>query len=152
MEWVIVLGVAAVFFWWSWQKGAFEGRVWRLLSRLIPHPNFDTKLLPRALATGVGFAVVGAGLQLTGHEGMEMAFGLVIGPFLGGLVVRSRWWVFVASISAITLESGIAIRAPIIALPAALIAFAGTQIDWRSRLGLHDNAAPQSAADQTPRS
>jgi hypothetical protein len=146
MEWLIVLAVVGSVIWWSSRKPGMDGRVWRMVFRLVPRPTIDSRLLPRALAVGIGLGVVGMGLHAAGYHTPAIALGLVIGPFAGGQIVGSGWWVLVAVVTSVPLAAGDELRPTLVALPVALIAFVGTRVDWRGRPRSRRRRRPSSEA------
>lgn len=146
MDWLVILAVIAVVIWWSSRRPGVEGRFWRIVLRLFPRPTFDDRLLPRALAVGIGLGVVTMGLHIAGYDSLAIALGLAVGPFVGGLVVRSRWWVLVAAVTAVSLAATDDLRPAVVALPVALVAYVGIRFEWRGRPTRRRSAPPSSDA------
>jgi hypothetical protein len=144
MEWLIILAAIAIVIWWSSRKSGWEGRIWRTISRLFPRPTVDDRLLPRALAVGVGLGIAGMGLHLAGYYTLGLALGLVVGPFAGGLAVRSSWWVIVAVATAVPLAASDDLRPAVVALPVALVAYVGTRFGGRGRPPRRRRARPSA--------
>jgi hypothetical protein len=146
MEWLVILAAGAAVIWWSSRKTGMEGRAWRAVLRLFPRPTLDGSLLPRALAVGVGFGVVGLGLHVAGYDTLVLALGLVVGPFAGGLFVRSRWWILVAVATGVPLAASDELRPALVVLPVALVAYVGTRVAGGGRPAQQRSAHPSSDA------
>lgn len=85
---------------------------------------------PRSLAARLVRALVAGGLRLLDRAAISFLIGLPIGPFLGGVLLRSRWWIVIAAAVGSSLVAGGAIRPLYVALPVALIASLGTRFQW----------------------
>jgi hypothetical protein len=104
-------------------------------------PRFDTRRLPVALVVGACEAVIVLGLDLGGHDFLSFVVGIVVGPFIGGVYVRSYWWLLVAAVAAIVVGAGGEIGPLLVAVPVAAIGYVGIRTDvagWIARL----NAEP----------
>lgn len=128
MEWLIVLAVAAGILVWTSRSQGIGGFLSRALLRAFP--TIDNRLLTRALAGGVVLGLISGGLQLAGLTLLAYVVGLGVGPFTGGVLLRTRWWVLVAAIVSVIIGAGGEIRALYIALPVAMIAYLGVRMEW----------------------
>jgi hypothetical protein len=100
-------------------------------------PKLDTSRLPASLAAGALVGIIVVALDIQGMSLISFAIGILIGPFAGGVYVRSRWWLLVAPAVAIVVGAGGEIGPIIVAFPVAAIAFAGIRTDiaaWIARL------------------
>lgn len=105
------------------------------------YPRLDTSRLPASLAVGALVGIVVVALDIQGMSLLSFAIGILVGPFAGGVYVRSRWWLLVAPAVAIVVGAGGEIGPLIVAFPVAAIAYAGLRTDvaaWIARL----NAEP----------
>lgn len=105
-------------------------------------PTIDRRRLPAALAIATAQAVVVLALYVSGHELLAVFVGIVIGPFLGGIYVRSLWWLPMTALMAIAVGAGVRVTPLLVAVPVAAIGYAGIRTDiagWIARL----NAKPQ---------
>jgi hypothetical protein len=66
-------------------------------------------------------------LRLAGFTTLSFAAGLVAGPFIGGLLIRSGWWAVVAGAVGSSLVAGGEIRPLYVAVPVAVIAYTGVR-------------------------
>jgi hypothetical protein len=79
-------------------------------------------------------AIVVVGLESQGFAFLASIVALAIGPFCGGLYVRSRWWVLVAPLIAVVVGAGGKLGSWAVALAVAAIAYGGTRPEVRSWL------------------
>jgi hypothetical protein len=93
-------------------------------------PPFDASQLPRCLVVGIIVAAVAAALELTGHSILAQIAGLAIGPFVGGIAVRSFWWVFVvAPAVAALIGAGSGLSSMLVAIPVMAVAYGGVRLE-----------------------
>jgi len=112
------------------------------------YPAISTRRLPIALAIGVVEGIVVVDLDLGGHTFLAFLAGIVVGPFLGGLYVRSLWWPVVAALVAIVVGAGGEIGTLLVAIPVASIGYAGIRTDaagWIARLNAETDDPSQRA-------
>lgn len=147
MEWLIVLVVAAGILIWTSRSPGIAGALSRALLRAFP--SVDSRLLPGALIAGVVLGVITGGLQFAGQTVLAYIVGLGIGPFAGGVLLRTRWWVLVAAIVSVVIGAGGEIRAFYVAVPVALIAFIGVRLDWARPP--HDDTPAAGPSKRSPR-
>jgi hypothetical protein len=105
------------------------------------YPKIDTSRLPPSLAVGALVGIIVVALDIQGMSLLSFVVGILIGPFAGGVYLRSRWWLLVAPGVAIVVGAGGEIGPLIVAFPVAAIAYVGTRTDvaaWIARL----NAEP----------
>ncbi len=101
-------------------RGAILGRI----------PPFDPSRLPIALVVGVVVALIAAALEMMGHTILSQLAGLAIGPFVGGIAVRSYWWVFVVAPGiAALIGAGAGITSVLVAIPVIAIAYGGVRVE-----------------------
>lgn len=98
-------------------------------------PPFDSRRLPPALIVGVVLAVATAFVDSGGRPILAQTIGLLIGPFVGGLVVRSWWWVLIAAALGALLGAGAGLSSLFVAFPVGLVAYSGIRADPRRWLG-----------------
>jgi hypothetical protein len=107
-------------------------------------PSYNSRYLPAALAAGVVESAIVLGLDLAGHDVLSLMTGLLLGPFVGGLIVRSLWWPLVAALVAVVVGAG-ELGTSVIALPVAAIGYAGVRADfaaWLARLNADADDSP----------
>jgi hypothetical protein len=97
-------------------------------------PQLDSRRLPAALAVGAVVAVMGLGLELGGHSLLASLVFLFVGPFAGGLYVRSRWWVLIAAALAVMVGAGGRVGGVLVGLAVAAIAYGATRMDAKAWL------------------
>jgi hypothetical protein len=140
MEWLIVLVAAAAILFWTSRSDGIGGMLSRALLRAIPSPTVDSRLLPRALVGGLVLGAITTGLRLADLTALAFGFGLVVGPFVGGALLRTRWWVLVAAVVGALLATGGEIRLFYVTGPVALIAYAGVRWERPKWLRFRDPA------------
>ncbi|HEY7036216.1 MAG TPA: hypothetical protein VH482_33110 [Thermomicrobiales bacterium] len=100
-------------------------------------PKIDSRRLPVTIAAGIVEAIVVIGLDLAGHSLLSFLAAAVIGPFLGGLYVRSLWWPLIAALVAIVVGAGGEMSPLVVTVPVAIFGYVGARSDvagWFSRL------------------
>src|SRR6478672_5114930 len=108
MEWIIVLAAIAALIYWLSRTQGVGGAIARMIIRAIPRPKngIDNRMLPRAFIGGVVLAIVAGGLRILDLTSLSFVVGLAIGPFIGGMLIRSWWWVVIAGAVGSSLVAG----------------------------------------------
>jgi hypothetical protein len=92
----------------------------------------DGRRLPAALTAGALEALVIVGLELQNYTFLASLTSLLVGPFVGGAYLRTRWWMLVAAAIAVIVGAGGRLGPVVVALPVAVIAYAGIRTDLRA--------------------
>jgi hypothetical protein len=138
----------------GWSRPTAEKRPGAVSSRPVPAssrsgwgallPNINGERLPATLAVGVLDGVIAVGLDVQGFSILSTIVGMVVAPFLGGVYLRSKWWMLVAPFVAFVTGSAGEFGTLISAVPVAAIAYAGIKTDlfgWLARMNAGDRAS-----------
>ena len=124
----------------STTAGAGRPATPQVLPRRSFLPQIDSSRLPAALTVGAVEAVVIVGLEIQGFSFFSSIVALLVGPFIGGAYLRSRWWMVVAAMIAVVVGAGGRLSPFIVALPVAAMAYAGIRADVRAWISRWDAA------------
>lgn len=107
-------------------------------------PNINGERLPAALAIGALDGIIAVGLDVQGFSILSTIVGMVLAPYLGGLYLRSKWWLLIAPLVAFVTGTVGELGTLITAVPVVAIAYAGIKTDlvgWLARMDAGDRAS-----------
>jgi hypothetical protein len=107
-------------------------------------PNINGERLPAALAVGAIAGIIAVGLDVQGFSILSTIVGMAVAPYLGGVYLRSKWWLLIAPLVAFVTGSAGELGTLITAVPVAAIAYAGIKTDlagWIARLDAGDRTS-----------
>lgn len=107
-------------------------------------PNINGERLPAALAIGALDGIIAIGLDIQGFSILSTIVGMVIAPYVGGIYLRTKWWLLVAPFVAFITGAAGEFGTLITAVPVAAIAYAGIKTDlagWLARVDAGDRAS-----------